>query len=123
MKYVEMAGLVKFDFLGLKTLTVIQDTVDILQAQGMTLDISSILLDDPPTFALLNQVETVGVFQVESTGMSNVLQQLRPSRFEELIALVALYRPGPMHDIPRYLACRHGEEKVSYLILASWKTS
>jgi DNA polymerase-3 subunit alpha len=115
MKDVELAGLVKFDFLGLKTLTIIQRTVDLVKHKGITLDISSIPLDDDKTFALLQRVEAVGIFQVESAGMRDVLRRLQPNRFEELIALVALYRPGPMDDIPRYLACKHGQEVVHYL--------
>lgn len=115
MKYVELAGLLKFDFLGLKTLTVIENCCQRVRARGISINISAIPLDDPKTFALLERVETVGVFQVESAGMRDVLRKLRPDRFEDLIALVALYRPGPMDDIPRYLACKHGEEKVSYL--------
>lgn len=115
MKYVELAGLVKFDFLGLKTLTVIQKCCEMIQTRGIIIDISKIPLDDEKTFALLTRVETVGVFQVESAGMRDVLRKLRPDRFEDLIALVALYRPGPMDDIPRYLACKHGEEAVTFL--------
>ena len=116
MKYVEQAGLLKFDFLGLKTLTVISKTCEIVAQQtGAPLDIASIPLNDEKTFALLNRVETMGVFQLESGGMRDVLRRLKPDRLEELIALVALYRPGPMDDIPRYLACKHGQETVSYL--------
>jgi len=115
MKYVELAGLLKFDFLGLKTLTIIENCCQRLKARGVYLDISQISLDDQKTFSLLQRVETVGVFQVESSGMRDVLRKLCPDRFEDLIALVALYRPGPMDDIPRYLACKHGEEKVTYL--------
>ncbi len=116
MKYVEQAGLLKFDFLGLKTLTVIDKTCRLIGADlGRVLDISSIPIDDAKTFALLNRVETAGVFQLESGGMRDVLRRLKPDRLEELIALVALYRPGPMDDIPRYLACKHGEEPVHYL--------
>lgn len=115
MKYVEMAGLVKFDFLGLKTLTVIQKCCELVRKNGIDLNISQIPLDDAKTFKLLGRVETVGIFQVESAGMRDVLKKLRPDRFEDLIALVALYRPGPMDDIPRYLACKHGEEEVTYL--------
>lgn len=116
MKDVELAGLVKFDFLGLKTLTIIQRTVDLVQKhQGITIDMSRIPLDDETTFALLRRVEAVGIFQVESAGMRDVMRRLQPNRFEELIALVALYRPGPMDDIPRYLACKHGQEVVQYL--------
>src|SRR3989338_2587628 len=115
MKYVEQAGLVKFDFLGLKTLTVIQQTVNTLKEHGIDLDISALPLDDEKTYNLLTRGETIGIFQVESGGMTDVIRKLKPDRFEEIIALVALYRPGPMDDIPRYIACRHGEEKVSYL--------
>ncbi|MBY0293267.1 MAG: DNA polymerase III subunit alpha [Alphaproteobacteria bacterium] len=115
LKYVEQAGLVKFDFLGLKTLTVIQQTVDYLKEQGTLLDISCIPLDDQKTFELLRRAETIGLFQVESGGMTDVLRKLKPEKFEEITAINALYRPGPMDDIPRYIACRHGEEKVSYL--------
>ncbi|MBS0271045.1 MAG: DNA polymerase III subunit alpha [Proteobacteria bacterium] len=115
MKYVEQAGLVKFDFLGLKTLTVIQQTIEYLKNQGITLDILSLPLDDIKTFELLRRAETIGIFQVESGGMTDVLRKLKPEHFEEITALNALYRPGPMDDIPRYIACRHGEEKVAYL--------
>lgn len=115
MKYAEMAGLVKFDFLGLKTLTVIQKCCDLVRQSGVDIDISQISLDDAETFDLLGRVETVGIFQVESAGMRDVMKKLRPDRFEDLIALVALYRPGPMDDIPRYLACKHGLEEVTYL--------
>ncbi len=115
MKDVENSGLVKFDFLGLKTLTVIQRTIDVLAERGVEVNLQTMPLDDPVTFELLNRCETVGVFQFESTGMVDVLRRLRPSRFDELIALAALYRPGPMDDIPRYLACKHGMEEVHYL--------
>ncbi|MDR1910300.1 MAG: DNA polymerase III subunit alpha [Holosporales bacterium] len=115
MKYVEQAGLIKFDFLGLKTLTVLQKTVDLLRTNGIDIALSSIPLDDAKTFALLHRVETIGVFQLESSGMQGVVKNLRPDRFEDLIALVALFRPGPMDDIPRYIACKHGEEAVRFL--------
>lgn len=115
MKYVEMAGLVKFDFLGLKTLTVIDHCCHLLKKRGITVVPSDIPLDDPKTFQLLQRVETVGIFQLESGGMKEVVRKLRPDRFEDLIALVALFRPGPMDDIPRYVACKHGEEPVTYL--------
>lgn len=114
MKYVESAGLVKFDFLGLKTLTVLQTAVELVSHKGITIDLSAIPLDDPETFRLFCRAETVGLFQLESAGMSDVLRQLQPEEFKEIIALVALYRPGPMDDIPRYLACRHGRESVTY---------
>jgi len=114
MKYVEQAGLVKFDFLGLKTLTVIQHTVDMLKRRDIHINISQISLDDTATFDLLTRVETVGVFQLESSGMKDVLRKLKPDTFEDIIALVALYRPGPMDDIPRYIACKHGEQPITY---------
>ena len=114
MKYVESAGLVKFDFLGLKTLTVLQTAIQLLRKRNIHVDLPQIPLDDLKTFELLHRSETVGLFQLESSGMSDVLGQLQPTHFNELIALVALYRPGPMDDIPRYLACRHGREQVTY---------
>ncbi len=115
MKYVETAGLLKFDFLGLKTLTVIEKCCALIRQKGISFYIDSIPLDDPKTFDLLCRVDVLGVFQIESGGMRDVLRKLRPDRFEDLIVLVALFRPGPMDDIPRYLACKHGEESVSYL--------
>ncbi|ETZ07098.1 DNA polymerase III subunit alpha [Holospora obtusa F1] len=114
MKYIEACGLVKFDFLGLKTLTILQNAVNILKTQGVSLVLSEISLNDSATYELLRRVETVGIFQLESTGMSDVLRQLQPEAFEEIIALVALYRPGPMDEIPRYLACRHKREVITY---------
>jgi DNA polymerase-3 subunit alpha len=115
MKYVELAGLVKFDFLGLKTLTVIDKARKLLKRRGIDLDIDSLPLDDPETFALLGQGRAVGIFQLESSGMRDALHQLQPDRFEDIIALVALYRPGPMDNIPRYIACKHGKEEPNYL--------
>jgi len=115
MKFVEQAGLVKFDFLGLKTLTTIQQTLEYLAERGITLDISRIPIDDQKSFELLMRAETIGIFQCEGSGMTDVIRKLKPDRFEEIIAVGALYRPGPMDDIPRYIACRHGEEKVTYL--------
>lgn len=115
MKYVEMTGLVKFDFLGLKTLSVIQHTVELLKTRGIEIDIPTIPLDDIATYEMLKQAETVGVFQVEGAGMRDVIKKISPDCFEELIAIVALYRPGPMDNIPKYIACKHGQEKVTYL--------
>ncbi|GAJ45884.1 DNA polymerase III subunit alpha [Holospora elegans E1] len=114
MKYIEACGLVKFDFLGLKTLTILQNAVNVLKNKGIYLELSQISLNDPATYELLRRVETVGIFQLESTGMSDVLRQLQPESFEEIIALVALYRPGPMDEIPRYIACRHKREVITY---------
>ena len=115
MKYVEQAGLVKFDFLGLTTLTVIQQAVDYLKERGIEVDISALPLDDEKTFELLRRAETIGMFQVESSGMTDLTRKLRPNKFEDIIAIGALYRPGPMDNIPQFIACRHGEEKPSYL--------
>jgi DNA polymerase-3 subunit alpha len=114
LKFIEKAGLLKFDFLGLKTLSVIQECVNLLKKQGITVNISSIPLNDAKTFKLLCDINVFGVFQIESAGMRDVLKKLRPDRFEDLIALVALYRPGPMDDIPKYLARKHGEEPVTF---------
>lgn len=115
MKYVEQAGLVKFDFLGLKTLTVIQQTVAYLKEREIDLDILALPLDDDKTFELLRRGETIGMFQVESAGMTDLVRKLKPDRFEDIIAIGALYRPGPMDNIPRFIACRHGEEVATYL--------
>jgi DNA polymerase III subunit alpha len=114
MKWVEQAGLVKFDFLGLKTLTVIQEAINLLKKRDINLDISTIPLDDPATFAMLGRGETVGVFQLESVGMRKALADMRADRFEDIIALVALYRPGPMANIPTYCARKHGLEQPDY---------
>jgi DNA polymerase III subunit alpha len=115
MKWVEAAGLVKFDFLGLKTLTVIDTAVKLLSARGITIDINSIPLDDPAPYEMISHGDTVGVFQIESTGMRKALADMRPDRFEDIIALVALYRPGPMANIPTYNARKHGREKPDYI--------
>ncbi len=112
MKWVEQAGLVKFDFLGLKTLTVIKTAVDFIRKRGIEVDIPSVPLDDKKTYDMLSRGETVGVFQVESVGMRKALIGMRPDRIEDVIALVALYRPGPMENIPVYNARKHGEEEI-----------
>ncbi|MBB4066700.1 DNA polymerase III subunit alpha [Gellertiella hungarica] len=112
MKWVEQAGLVKFDFLGLKTLTVIKTAVDFIRKRGIEVDIPSVPLDDKKTYEMLSRGETVGVFQVESVGMRKALIGMRPDRIEDVIALVALYRPGPMENIPVYNARKHGEEEI-----------
>src|SRR5215510_11640979 len=115
MKWVEPAGLVKFDFLGLKTLTVLQTAVRFVRKRGIDVELLSIPVDDPKTYAMLARGETVGVFQVESAGMRRALVDMRPDRLEDLIALVALYRPGPMANIPTYCARKHGEEEPDYI--------
>jgi DNA polymerase-3 subunit alpha len=115
MKWVEAAGLVKFDFLGLKTLTVLQTAVRLLARRGITLNIEKIPLDDKKTYEMLARGETVGVFQVEGQGMRRALADMRPDRFEDIIALVALYRPGPMANIPTYCLRKHGDERPDYI--------
>jgi len=115
MKWVEAAGLVKFDFLGLKTLTVLDKAVKLIRRRGVEIELLRIPLDDTKTFEMLARGETVGVFQVESQGMRRALVDMRPDRFEDLIALVALYRPGPMANIPTYCARKLGREKIEYL--------
>jgi DNA polymerase-3 subunit alpha len=115
LKYVEQAGLVKFDFLGLKTLTVLTRAVEMLAKRGVSLDLADLPLDDRPTYELLERGDTMGVFQLEGSGMRDVLRRLKPDRFEDIIAIVALYRPGPMDDIPKYIAVKGGKEHADYL--------
>ncbi|RYE76681.1 MAG: DNA polymerase III subunit alpha, partial [Hyphomicrobiales bacterium] len=115
MKWVEQAGLVKFDFLGLKTLTTLKTAVDLIARRDVAIDLGSLPLDDKLTFDMLTRGETVGVFQVESVGMRKALIGMRPDQFEDIIALVALYRPGPMENIPTYNARKHGEEEADYI--------
>jgi DNA polymerase III subunit alpha len=115
MKYVELAGLVKFDFLGLKTLTVLARALDLLRQRDVELDLATLPLDDPATYELLGRGDTVGVFQLEGAGMRDALRKLRPDRFEDIIAINALYRPGPMENIPRYINVKHGVEAADYL--------
>ncbi len=116
MKYVEQAGLVKFDFLGLKTLTVIQKALEhIKHGKGEDIDILQIPFDDEKTFELLTVGHTVGVFQLESAGMRDAMRRMKPNRFEDIIALVALYRPGPMDNIPLYIDRKEGKEEPDYM--------
>ena len=108
MKWVEPAGLVKFDFLGLKTLTVIQNALDLLKPRGVEFDIGLIPLDDQKTYDLYASAKTVAVFQVESSGMMDALRRMKPTCIEDIVALVALYRPGPMENIPTYCEVKNG---------------
>ncbi len=108
MKWVEAAGLVKFDFLGLKTLTVIRNALDLLKLRGIAIDIDRIPLDDPKAYALYASARTVAVFQVESSGMMDALRRMKPTCIEDIVALVALYRPGPMENIPVYCDVKNG---------------
>ncbi|MBC2710590.1 MAG: DNA polymerase III subunit alpha [Desulfosarcina sp.] len=121
MKKVEDIGLVKFDFLGLRNLTVIDDTLKSIAAQGKTaLDLSNLSLDDEKTFALLQAGDTTGVFQLESSGMKNLLVRLHPESFDDLTALVALYRPGPLDSgmVDDFVDRKHGRKKVVYPVPA-----
>jgi DNA polymerase-3 subunit alpha len=115
MKWAEAAGLVKFDFPGLKTLTVIETARELLARKGVTLDPARLPLDDAPTYELLARGDTVGVFQLEGVGMRDALRKLKPDRFEDIIAIVALYRPGPMDNIDSYVNRKHGREQPDYL--------
>lgn len=133
MKWVEQAGLVKFDFLGLKTLTVIQNAVDLINGAGRDLhvsadgrqlyappagaenEINAIPLDDEPSYALFSSARTVAVFQVESSGMMDALRRMRPTCIEDIVALVALYRPGPMENIPTYCEVKNGQRDLESL--------
>jgi DNA polymerase-3 subunit alpha len=113
--HVESVGLLKMDFLGLKTLSIIKDAVDnIKRARGIDIDIDNLPLDDQITFELFSYGETTGIFQFESTGMKRYLRELKPNRFEDLIAMNALYRPGPMEYIPKFIRRKHGIEPIDY---------
>lgn len=115
MKWVEQAGLVKFDFLGLKTLTTLTTAVKLIAQRNIAIDLAQLPFDDPTTYAMLARGETVGVFQVESAGMRKALVEMKADRIEDLIALVALYRPGPMDNIPTYCRRKLGLEEPTYL--------
>jgi DNA polymerase III subunit alpha len=111
----EKAGLVKFDFLGLKTLTVIAKAEELLKKRGIALDTQNIDFDDPRSYEMLSRGDSVGVFQLEGAGMRDLLRKMKPDRIHDLIALVALYRPGPMDSIPKYIAVKNGKEQPEYL--------
>jgi len=114
-KFIESVGLLKMDFLGLKTLSIIKDAVDnVKRSKGIEIDISKIPLDDKETYELYSKGETTGLFQFESDGMKKHLKDLKPSRFEDLIAMNALYRPGPMQYIPEFIDRKHGRKDIVY---------
>ena len=115
MKWAEAAGLVKFDFLGLRTLTILQKAVEFIAADGVVIDLLALPEGDEKTYRLLTRGDTLGVFQFESAGMREALKNLRPDSIEDLIALGALYRPGPMDNIPTYIDVKHGRAKPDYL--------
>ena len=115
--HVESVGLLKMDFLGLKTLSIIKDATDnIKKSKGIDINIEELPLDDKKTFELFSNGETTGIFQFESTGMKRYLKDLEPNRFEDLIAMNAVYRPGPMEYIPKFIRRKHGTEKIDYPI-------
>lgn len=116
MKYCEAAGLVKFDFLGLKTLTLIQKTIEMVEAnEGVKIDIEKIPFDDALTFKMLAEGKGTGVFQMESAGMRDSMRKMKIDSIEDIIALISLYRPGPMENIPNYIATKQGKKKPDYL--------
>ncbi|HEX5078654.1 MAG TPA: DNA polymerase III subunit alpha [Geminicoccaceae bacterium] len=115
MKDVEKAGLVKFDFLGLTTLTMLALAERLVNAAGTPLRLAELALDDQATFELLGRAETIGIFQLESGGMRDALRKLRPDSFDHIVAMNALYRPGPMDNIPRFINCKNGIEQPEYL--------
>jgi DNA polymerase-3 subunit alpha len=114
-RFVESLGLLKMDFLGLKTLSIIKETLDNIKlSKGIQIDIDSVPIDDGATYELFSRGETTAIFQFESDGMKKHLRDLKPNRFEDLVAMNALYRPGPMEYIPDYIARKHGRQKVDY---------
>ncbi|MFY0542917.1 DNA polymerase III subunit alpha [Brevibacillus sp. H7] len=114
MDVLEEVGLLKMDFLGLRNLTIIQEALRHLEQQGIALDLNRLPSHDEKTFRMLSKGETTGIFQLESAGMRSVLRELKPSNLDDIIAVLALYRPGPMEIIPQYIQAKHGETKVSY---------
>lgn len=120
--FVESVGLLKMDFLGLKTLSILKDAVEnVRKSKGITIDLPSLSLDDRSTYELFSNGETTGVFQFESVGMKRYLRELKPNQFGDLIAMNALYRPGPMDYIPQFIRRKHGREKISYEVPAMEK--
>ena len=114
MKHVEDAGLVKFDFLGLKTLSVLRKAIELLERRGIEVDLDALAWDDSQVYELLKRGDTVGVFQLESEGMRRTLSAVKPDKFEDIIALVSLYRPGPMDNIPLFGKRKNGEAAIEY---------
>lgn len=116
MNTLEELGLLKMDFLGLRTLTVMRDTVDMVKDnRGVDIDIDNLPLQDPEVYKMIGEGKTVGVFQLESAGMTSFMKELKPDSLEDIIAGISLYRPGPMAEIPRYIENKNHPEKVSYL--------
>lgn len=115
MEHLEAIGLLKMDFLGLRTLSIIERTLEWIREQtGSSPDWTQVPMDDPATYELLGRGDTTGIFQLESPGVRRVLKELKPSNFEDIISVLALYRPGPMEFIPKYIGCKHGQLQVEY---------
>ena len=115
MGILERLNLLKMDFLGLRTLTVIRDTLDLMAAQGIQMDADDIPMDDPEVYRMIGQGDTDGVFQLEGSGMRSFLTTMQPENFEDIIAAISLYRPGPMDSIPRYIKSKHDPDSIRYL--------
>lgn len=116
MGSVEALGLLKMDFLGLKNLTIIQEALRLIKARhNVEIDLDKLPLDDAKTYRVLQLGQTTGVFQLESSGMKRYLKELKPTEFEDIISMVALYRPGPMDSIPDFIAAKHGRKQITYL--------
>ena len=116
-RVIEETGLIKMDFLGLKTLSILKEAVEnIRRTHGVEIDLDTIPIDDPKTYKLYCEGRTIGTFQFESVGMQKYLRELQPSTFEDLIAMNALYRPGPMQYIPDFIKRKHGESPIEYAI-------
>lgn len=121
-EHIEKVGMLKMDFLGLKTLSIIKDTIiNIKDSRGIDIDLDQVPFDDPATYELFSHGKTTGIFQFESDGMKKYLKELKPNKIEDLIAMNALYRPGPMDYIPSFIARKHGREKITYDIPAMEK--
>ena len=121
---IEDTGLIKMDFLGLKTLSIIKEAVEnIKHSKGIVLDIDEVDIEDPVTYELYSDGRTIGTFQFESAGMQKYLRELEPSTFEDLIAMNALYRPGPMDYIPDFIDRKHGRKPIEYDIPNQWRNT
>ena len=116
MTTIEELGLLKMDFLGLRNLTVIRDALELIRKDyGKTIDLTKLTYDDPEVYRMISDGETDGVFQLESGGMTAFMKALRPGCFEDIVAGISLYRPGPMDSIPRYIENKKNPEKIQYV--------
>ena len=115
MHMLDSIGMLKMDFLGLRTLTVLKKTLDMLEAKGVHLDLENIDMNIPEVYDLFTSGNTIGIFQFESAGMQDTLKKLKPTKLEDLIAVNALYRPGPMENIKEFIQRKHGKKNIEYL--------